>query len=140
MKICSSCNKEQPLENFSLRNKNTEIRNTWCKNCNKKYNKEHYQKNKIKYLEKSKSYEKNNRKYMYDYLKNHPCEECGETRIAALQFDHIEIKNKSFTIGHYGRKTGIVKLKEEIEKCRILCANCHAVHTSEQFNWYKDLY
>lgn len=124
---------------FSLKNKKTGTRNSWCKTCNKEYNKQHYKQNKIKYLEKSKTYEKNNRKFIYDYLKNNPCEKCGENRIAALQFDHIEISNKSFTIGNAGRKTGINKLKKEIAKCRILCANCHAIHTAEQFGWYKDL-
>lgn len=139
MKICSKCNIEQPIENFSIKNKQKGTRNAWCRECNRQYNKEHYQNNKDSYLEKSKKYEKNNRLYMYNYLKNHPCEECGETRIAALQFDHIDRKDKSFTVGHYGRRTGLIKLKKEIEKCRVLCANCHAVHTANQFGWYKDL-
>ena len=28
---------------------------------------------------------------------------------------------------------------EEVKKCEILCANCHAKKTAKQFGWYKDL-
>jgi 5-methylcytosine-specific restriction endonuclease McrA len=29
-------------------------------------------------------------------------------------------------------------LKNEIEKCQILCANCHLRKTANDFNWYKE--
>lgn len=30
-------------------------------------------------------------------------------------------------------------LMAEIEKCDILCANCHRIKTAKQLGWYKDL-
>lgn len=29
------------------------------------------------------------------------------------------------------------KVKTEIAKCEIRCANCHAVKTAKQFGWYN---
>ena len=57
----------------------------------------------------------------------HGCIRCGYKKCArALQFHHTD-DNKEFTISgskaiHKGRE----KLWAEIEKCEILCANCHA--------------
>lgn len=56
------------------------------------------------------------------------CEECGENRVPALDFHHIDPTTKIGTINYlsnYG--TGIKKLIEEIRKCRVLCSNCHRV-------------
>jgi hypothetical protein len=37
------------------------------------------------------------------------------------------------------RGLALKKIKEEIAKCQVLCANCHAMRTAEQFNWYAGL-
>jgi lysyl-tRNA synthetase class I len=58
------------------------------------------------------------------------CCKCGyNAHPAALDFNHKNPLEKSFSIG--ARSTGLTieQLKEEISKCEILCANCHRVHT-----------
>lgn len=60
------------------------------------------------------------------------CQECGYSgHRAALQFHHIEPGTKSFTIGS---KVTIAwkKLVPELDKCILLCANCHAIQTCEE--------
>ena len=60
------------------------------------------------------------------------CEICGYNEHPhALQFDHIDPKEKKFSIGTF-RCCSRETLLKEIAKCRVLCANCHAVHTSKQ--------
>lgn len=63
------------------------------------------------------------------------CDECGfNSHPAALDFDHIDPSTKSFLIP---RKVGNGNLKAliaEIRKCRILCANCHRVHSRTQWD------
>ena len=49
----------------------------------------------------------------------------------ALHFDHIDIKNKKKEIS--GLVTySLLTIKNEMRKCRVLCANCHAEHTATQ--------
>ena len=60
-----------------------------------------------------------------DYLGG-KCVRCGyDACIAALQFHHKDCEEKDFNISHT-----IIKrwsdLKEELDKCELLCANCHA--------------
>ncbi len=59
-------------------------------------------------------------------LKGGKCERCGYEKCrSALTFHHIDPLTKSFTIG--GNHTRKWKtLVEEIEKCILVCANCHA--------------
>lgn len=61
--------------------------------------------------------------------KNKPCFDCGILYpYWIMQFDHVRgIKN--FNIGTMWYKKGLQKILEEIEKCDIVCANCHAERT-----------
>ncbi len=56
------------------------------------------------------------------------CEACGfRGHHAALDFDHREPSEKALNIG--GTTCSVDRLLAEIEKCRVLCANCHRVHS-----------
>lgn len=67
------------------------------------------------------------------------CAECGyNAHAAALQFDHIDPATKYRTrtgkIVHpadmiKGGRYSVATILAEIAKCRVLCANCHAVYT-----------
>lgn len=52
------------------------------------------------------------------------CEKCGYNKcLEALQFHHLNPKEKDFTIA--GKSWSFDKLKLEVDKCSLLCANCH---------------
>lgn len=60
------------------------------------------------------------------------CQLCGYKEYAcALQFDHIDPKNKLRMISAM-QGYSMNSLKNEMRKCRVLCANCHAVHSEVQ--------
>lgn len=73
------------------------------------------------------------RKFLNDYKMNKGCELCGYNKHPqALAFDHLDPKTKhekysSKQLTRWGMNT----LLEELKKCRILCHNCHAIHTYE---------
>ena len=56
------------------------------------------------------------------------CERCGFSDSKALVFHHRDPKEKRFTIGEMSH-TGlsIQRIKKEMAKCDVLCANCHAI-------------
>lgn len=51
------------------------------------------------------------------------CQRCGS--IDNLEFDHIDPKDKNFTIGKRLVSAPIDEIKIELEKCQLLCKLCH---------------
>lgn len=53
------------------------------------------------------------------------CERCGYNKcINALQFHHIDPSQKDFALSKSTKS--FEELKAEVDKCMLLCANCHA--------------
>lgn len=58
------------------------------------------------------------------------CNRCGWFGpVAAFEFHHID-ENKEFTIGTAANKSWKV-IKKEIDKCELLCSNCHRIEHSK---------
>lgn len=55
------------------------------------------------------------------------CEKCGYSQnLSALDFHHLHPEDKSFQLdSRHLSNTNIDRLKEEVDKCVLLCANCH---------------
>lgn len=61
------------------------------------------------------------------------CVDCGYKKNAyALQFDHVGNDKKSGVSDLICRDYGWATIMKEIEKCEIVCANCHAIRTKER--------
>ncbi len=63
--------------------------------------------------------------WLLEYKKTHPCEKYGESHPACIDFHHRNPVNKKFAISDNSRGKCLETLKKEIEKCKVLCANCH---------------
>ena len=95
----------------------------------------HYEQNRDKVIAKAKEYSKLARErirvFINNYLKVNPCVDCGEADPIILEFDHVA--GKDFNISDATRKgVSIKKLKDEIAKCEVRCANCHRKKTYER--------
>ena len=134
MKVCSSCNAE--YEPYGQRC-------ALCPECRRAYDREYHAKRSAE--KKQKKYDQQvalrtqNSQYVYNYLKSNPCVTCGETRIPCLQFDHLDGSAKEANVAQMTRSNSLEKIIAEIAKCQVLCANCHAMKTAEDFNWYSRL-
>jgi hypothetical protein len=54
------------------------------------------------------------------------CELCGYNRcIEALEFHHNNSSGKDFGISDKGYTRSWKRVKEELDKCLLICANCH---------------
>jgi len=61
------------------------------------------------------------------------CARCGYNKAAvALDFDHIDPKEKAFTVSQRLDLSTVKTLMKEVRKCQILCANCHRIKTLEE--------
>ena len=95
------------------------------------YNREYYQRKRQHLLEKQREKNKrlaeSRRKWLVDYKKTLKCNRCGESHPATLTFHHKSGSEKNFEIGNaLCLGVSLKRLIEEIEKCEVLCANCHA--------------
>lgn len=131
MKTCPRCKTKKSLDEFSWHK--SKGYQAFCKPCNREYKREWYQANKIHVRTETKNRKERNISFVLDFLEDHPCVDCGETDIVVLEFDHLENK--------YGTVTGLAKLGislenliKEIEKCEVVCANCHKRRTNKRCN------
>lgn len=67
-----------------------------------------------------------------DY-KGGKCEKCGYNRCnEALEFHHLNPDEKDFSVGKDGYNHSWEQIKKELDKCIMLCANCHReLHAEE---------
>lgn len=139
MKICKKCNIEKD-ENEFYKHHLGGLRHS-CKSCHKlmtgKWKKE-YQTDKHKLQQRQYSNKVYlQRKAEIDKIKlGQGCVDCGyNSHAEALQFDHTDRKQKQFKIsGSHMRNWK--KLIDEIAKCVVRCANCHAVKTKKEKDNY----
>jgi hypothetical protein len=93
----------------------------------REYNKGWYQRHEKRLLERRRQHDEELRIWLKRYKSKLCCVMCGENHPACLQFHHRDKKEKSFTISNAVlRGTSIKALIKEINKCDVLCVNCHA--------------
>ena len=63
------------------------------------------------------------------------CELCGYKKcIAALEFHHRDPSQKDFGIGSNGNTLKLNRMKQEVDKCILVCSNCHKeIHHTEGY-------
>jgi hypothetical protein len=76
-----------------------------------------------------------------EILEGSCCQVCGESDPVVLEFDHRDRTTKHFAIANAPRRgVSIPVFLAEIEKCDILCANCHRRKTAKTLGWYRAIY
>jgi len=53
------------------------------------------------------------------------CNRCGENHSACLEFHHKDPSTKEALVSDMAAKSSTKRILKEIEKCEVLCANCH---------------
>lgn len=107
-KRCPRCGETLPLDAFYKRRSG---RNTtpYCKPCTNNQTLERQRALKAKAVQ----------------YKGGKCEFCGYARYAgALEFHHRDPSQKDFTLAG-AHLTAFERVKDELDKCYLLCANCH---------------
>jgi hypothetical protein len=142
MKVCSKCNIEKDEKEFNRRFNGLQ---PYCRDCNRSKLKDYYRSNKAHAIAYSNKVKWRTRaralKFVMDFVEvAGGCKTCGEKDFRCIEFDHRDPLTKKFAISKMvGAGYGIKRIAAEIEKCDILCANCHKKRTAEQFNWYQNL-
>lgn len=54
------------------------------------------------------------------------CQRCGYNKcVGALEFHHLDSNKKDFSVSQRGYSTAWEKVKLELDKCILVCSNCH---------------
>lgn len=108
-RYCPSCEQDCPIDNFYNRRgkKNSSV---YCKDCTKKQTTERMRKLKEKMVQ----------------YKGGKCERCDYNKYyGALEFHHLDPYSKDFSPSSLKKYTFDDRVKKELDKCILLCANCH---------------
>lgn len=109
-KHCTRCGRDLPLEAFyTRRGKQT---HSWCKECIS-----------ANTLERQRTLKRQCVEY-----KGGRCEVCGgHFHPAVFDFHHMNPDEKDFTLSHVKSLKFSDVIKAELDKCILVCANCHRV-------------
>lgn len=127
LKICSKCKRELPLDNFRWKNKSLGKKHSQCKECQKKQEHEHYKNSSTRrqnVLQTAQNQKERNSLLVEEYKKK-GCQKCGEKRLYVLDCHH-KLENEKFDdISKMIKSSGVEQLNRELQKCVVLCSNCH---------------
>ena len=138
---CSACGQDKVAADFSFSDSTRRLLNSYCRTCHAAYRRAHYLANKPDYIRRAiaqvKARRVQNRRMVLDYLRTHPCVDCGLATPAALDFDHRDRKTKLSEVGKMMVSKRWPRVLAEIEKCDVRCVNCHHRKTARDFGWAK---
>ena len=123
MKLCRYCKKEYPESYFgvALTTKDKVYRRHKCKFC---------------YRVTKRALRKKYQDWLLNYKKETKCKRCKIDDYRVLEFHHVDGKTKDFSIANArDNNLSLDRIKQEIKKCVILCANCHRITHYEENNW-----
>ena len=138
--ICGKCHQERSLDEFSLRDKERGVLHKFCKSCHSLYRRQHYERNRVKYIEKASKWNKKQwellKQFLFEKLLKSACVDCGEDDILVLDFDHLRDKEFSITQMYRDRRS-LEAIEKELAKCVVRCANCHRRKTAREIGSWK---
>lgn len=127
-KICTKCSEEKLLDDFSNKQSSKDGKHSICKECTRKNNRLHYENNKQYYKDKSKKGKEELQKWYEDFKSKLVCSKCPESRWWVLDFHHRDPSKKEGNLRQVLFSKGKGKFLEEVNKCDVLCSNCHRDH------------
>ena len=128
-KICNKCKLEKSVNDFHRRKDKWQ---PYCKLCKKEHDAA-YRLEHMDYFEERRRKQRKALVEWYQDLKRNPCVDCNGTfHPKAMQYDHLpgseKIDSVSALLGRGSKRLVL----EEIAKCELVCANCHAVRTDDR--------
>lgn len=132
MKTCTKCGFDKNESEFHRKTKKR--LHSICKDCKKDYDRGWYKTNeRRRNLLRKRAEERRirNIKFIREYKLSKGCKRCGyNNSYFALEFHHRD-EDKKYTISKMNTLS-LETIKKEIEKCDVLCSNCHREHHAKE--------
>ena len=82
-------------------------------------------------------YQNRNRRLVLAHLGENPCIDCGEIDVIVLDFDHVTDTKISSISKMIHDGIAVQRLRAEMAKCVVRCANCHRRKTAAERKSYR---
>lgn len=140
MKKCCTCKAEKPLGAFNKNKAKRDGLGTKCRECANKHSREHYRKDKKAHLARVRKNKQEtklaNQALFWTYLCSKQCADCGNNDPQVLEADHVRGSKVDHVSKLLGGCSSWKTILRELEKCDIVCANCHRKRTfSRSKSW-----
>lgn len=93
----------------------------------------HYLRNTAKIKERAKTWTNSNRRKVKRFIRAYKvffgCQHCGINDYRVLDLHHLRNKEIGVSIAAGKQCWSLARVVEELEKCIVLCANCHRIET-----------
>jgi hypothetical protein len=78
-----------------------------------------------------------NKDKLWELLERSSCKDCGLADPRVLEFDHLPEFDKKFVIARAvsGSTRAWKSIQKEIDKCEVVCSNCHKIRTQTRGNY-----
>lgn len=130
MKICAKCKEKKRKSKFRFKDKIKGTLQPYCIPCNVAYQKEHYEKNKIRYRQAAKERNQAVKDYVRKVKNTTPCTDCRKQYpYYVMEFDHLRDKEHSIADLTSQLHASLKRVKQEMAKCEVVCSNCHKART-----------
>jgi len=133
---CPKCGQWKDESEFAWRWKDKEIRQKVCKSCRGEENATWYAGHKEEQKERSRKHKQGAiveaQRFVYEYLSNARCADCGEYDFSVLTFHHVSGKKKMDISQMAAQGYSLEAIQAEIGNCIILCFNCHMRRENER--------
>ncbi len=131
-KRCGRCGAIKPLTGFHRDRSRNDGRQNYCRECNIEqmiaYHAVNGDRCRARINQRKRLLRERNKRWLLAYLLGHPCVDCGERDPIVLDFDHLRDKRLNISaLANRGARWEVVL--SEIEKCEVVCANCHRRRT-----------
>jgi hypothetical protein len=135
MKRCPRCGELKPLSEFHRHKKRRDGVQVYCKACRAQIDRERYERLRGTRVP-SRTWERGRAEWLLSLKAGRPCTDCD--RVFApqvMQWDHMPGLEKLGDISTDFRGRSREEILEEIAKCELVCANCHAIRTFQRAGW-----
>lgn len=129
---CNKCKALKTITEFPIRT--GAKRHGICKECFRAYSRTHYKKYRQRYLDRAAAQRAELIAWVRNLKKSTPCADCKlHFPYYVMDFDHLDGDEKAFGIAiAIQHSYSWRRLRAEIEKCEIVCANCHRIRTFQR--------
>lgn len=139
-KRCPKCKQRKTYTAFNKNVRQFDGYQSWCRKCQRARDVAYYANNEKRRRNLRRANLDRLKKkaaFVREYLRTHPCVDCGEADIVVLEFDHVNGKKTNNISTLTRRNVSLEHLQQEIAKCVVRCANCHRRVTAVRGRWHK---